>query len=137
MIRSSDDLSLLLTKYDSLCETIIDKHAPMCMKKFILRPQVPWYNAEIATAKRIRRKCERRWRRTRLDVDRESFKLQSFLVTSLLSDAKRDYFTSVSESYFRLSTDSLVVRKMNSNHIQLHLLVQVWLRCFQTTSTKK
>ena len=28
VIRSSDDLSLLLTKYDSLCETIIDKHAP-------------------------------------------------------------------------------------------------------------
>ena len=54
------------------------------------RPQVPWYNADIAEAKRRRRKAERRWRKTRLPEDLETFKRLKNHVTYSSTKARRN-----------------------------------------------
>ena len=57
------------------------------------RPQVPWYNADIAKAKRRRRKAERRWRRTRLSEDLEMFKRLKNHVTHISTKARRNFYS--------------------------------------------
>ena len=54
------------------------------------RPQVPRYNVDIAEAKRRRRKAERRWRKTRLPEDLETFKRLKNHVTYISTKARRN-----------------------------------------------
>ena len=56
------------------------------------RPQVLWYNADIAEAKRRRRKVERRWRKTKLPEDLETFKRPKNHVTFISTKARRNFY---------------------------------------------
>ena len=56
------------------------------------RPQVLWYNADIAEAKRRRRKAEQRWRKTKLPEDLETFKRLKNHVTFISTKARRNFY---------------------------------------------
>ena len=71
---SSSELDMLVRDYNASLSSIMDHHAPLETKTVRARPQVPWYNADTAEAKRRRRKAERRWRKTRLLEDLETSK---------------------------------------------------------------
>ena len=71
---SASDLDMLVCDYNVSLSSIMDRHAPLKTKSVRARPQVPWYNADTAEAKRRRRKAERRWRKTRLPEDLDTFK---------------------------------------------------------------
>ena len=62
----------LAKDYNSTLRKLIDCHAPLKSKTVKARPSVPWYTAEIGAAKRLRRKAERRWRKT---ADKKTFML--------------------------------------------------------------
>ena len=49
-------------------------------------------NDEIAEAKKKRKRLERRWRKTRIQIDRDLFKAQRLLVNSLITKAKSSYY---------------------------------------------
>ena len=70
----------------------MDHHAPLKTKTVRARPQVPWYNADIAKAKRRRQKAEQRWRRTRLFEDLEMFKRLKNHVTYISTKARRNFY---------------------------------------------
>lgn len=53
----------------------------------------PWFTAEIKKKKVIRRRLERRWRKTRLTVDRELYTQQCVTVCKLICGAKENYNT--------------------------------------------
>ena len=56
--------------YNSSIRGIIDRHAP-CMTKTVKgRPAAPWYTDDIQEKKRARRKAERTWRKSGLEVHR-------------------------------------------------------------------
>ena len=55
----------LVRRYNTTLSKVIDCHAPLKTKTVKVRPAVPWYNDDIKAAKRLRRKAERTWRRTR------------------------------------------------------------------------
>ena len=59
------DLDALVRRYNTTLSKVIDCYAPLKTKTVKVRPAVPWYNDEIKAAKRLRRKAERTWRRTR------------------------------------------------------------------------
>ena len=63
---SSSQLDMLVRDYNASLSSIMDHHAPLKTKTVRARPQVPWYNADIAEVKRWRRKAEWRWRKTTL-----------------------------------------------------------------------
>ena len=67
------DLSELCDQYDSVLSSILDKHAPLCKRVITIRPSAPWYSEEIKEQKVICRRLERRWRRSRLTSDYQSY----------------------------------------------------------------
>ena len=58
-----------------------------------VRPRVPWYNDEIKAAKRLRRKAERNWRRTRSLSDLNIFKCDRNRVKYLMNQAWQTFYT--------------------------------------------
>ena len=61
---------------------------------FTLRPSAPWYNEEIGKAKRHRRRLERRWRASRLCIDKEIYIKQCQIVNDMIKEAKTTYYSS-------------------------------------------
>ena len=60
--------------YSSELRLVLDKHAPVQSKVLTIRSNAPWFTETIRTEKLRRNKLERRWRCTRLTVDREIYK---------------------------------------------------------------
>ena len=73
------------------------KLALLKTKTKVVRPTVPWYNNEIDCARRLRRKAERKWRRTRRTEDLKEFKAKRNYVTHLLNKARRECYTQFME----------------------------------------
>ena len=95
LLHSDDprDLDALVRKYNTTLSEIIDCHVPLKTKTVKVRPAVPWYNDEIKAAKRLRRKVERTWRRTRPLSDLNIFKFYRNRVTYLTNQARRAFYT--------------------------------------------
>ena len=89
---SSSELDMLVRDYNASLSSIMDHHAPLKTKTVRARPQVLWYNADIAEAKRRRRKAERRWRKTRFPEDLETFKRLKNHVTYISTKARRNFY---------------------------------------------
>ena len=87
--------------YNSTLKVVLDKHAPLITRSVKERPRVPWFNEEIKTAKRERRKAEKRWRRTRLDSDMAAFKVKRNAATALMNKARREFYTNFIEENSR------------------------------------
>ena len=81
--ESGDDINQLVTQYNDRLSQLLDKHAPMKKAKLVIKPRALWYTPSIAKAKRLRRKLERQWRRTKLTVHQQMFKEQRQQVSSL------------------------------------------------------
>ena len=63
-----------------------------------MKPAGAWYNGDIDRDKRKRRKLERRWRKSRLVIDRELYKEQCKVVSSLIKKAKENYYSNIQEN---------------------------------------
>ena len=58
-----------------------------------IRPRLPWYNEDIHLERRIRRRLERKWRKSQSDEDHEVFFAQKNKVVKLITDSKIEYFS--------------------------------------------
>ena len=56
--------------YNSTLADIIDNHAPQKSRIVTVRADKPWYTAELSQEKRLRRKCERKYKQSKLTVDK-------------------------------------------------------------------
>ena len=83
--------------YNSTLKVVLDKHAPLITRSIKERLCVPWFNEVIKTAKRERRKAEKRWRRIRLDSDLAAFKVKRNAATALMNKARREFYTNFIE----------------------------------------
>jgi hypothetical protein len=64
-----EDLDNLVACYQETLKTALDRHAPLKTKTVTARSCVPWFNDKIREAKRHRRKAEKKWRTSKLDID--------------------------------------------------------------------
>lgn len=87
------DLDALVRRYNTRLSKVIDCHAPFKTKTVKVRPTVPWYNDEIKAAKRLRRKAERTWRRTRALADLNIFMSYRNRATYLMNQARQMFYT--------------------------------------------
>ena len=70
----SQSVESLVREYDKvLCKTSLDKLAPKRTRTIFIRPNATWYNKEIATQKRKRRRLQRKWCLTGLEIDRVNY----------------------------------------------------------------
>ena len=64
----------LVRYYNDSIRAEVGKHAPVQTKVVTLRPNTRWYSQELHAVKKDKRKTERVWRRTKLEVHRQIFK---------------------------------------------------------------
>ena len=88
-------IELLAKKYDVLLCKALDKLAPKRTRTIVIRPNAPWYNEEIATQKRKRRRLERKWRSTSLEIDRVNYLEQCNVVNAMLYQTKEQHYSTV------------------------------------------
>ena len=92
ILSPPSDLNGLVGCYNDTLAKIFDKHAPVTEKEVILRPHAPWYTENIGEAKRRRRRAERLFRQTKLEIHKQLFINEQKLVNDLCSKAKQDYY---------------------------------------------
>ena len=78
--------------YNTTIVYLINSHAPLCEKEMRLRPNSAWYSDAIRKAKREKRRRERAWRKSKLEVHRQCFREQCKLVNAMLLDAKTNFY---------------------------------------------
>ena len=71
--RTNGTAEDLANGYSDTLKFLINKHAPLRRKNIVLRPQCPWYNEDLHEAKHVRRKLERKWRKSRLTIDHQIY----------------------------------------------------------------
>ena len=74
--------------YNKTLLGILNKHAPATTRTFKVRPNTNWYNNEVSEALRKRRQLERRWRSSRLEIDRQLYCKQRQHTISVIRKAK-------------------------------------------------
>ena len=85
------DLDAIVLDYNTILSTVLERHASLKTKTKVVRPTVPWYSDKIDCARRLRRKAERKWRRTRRTEDLKEFKAKRNYCY-LLNIARREYY---------------------------------------------
>ena len=81
-----------MTTYDDAVRLTLDKHAPIKSSTRSSRARYPWYNNDVHQARRVRRKLERRWRKSRLTVDRQIYIEQRTTTNLMIEKSKQDYY---------------------------------------------
>ena len=85
--KPEKELPKLCKQYDTILQTILNKHAPLLTKTVPERPPTPWMTQEILKAKDRRRRLERVWRRTRYRHDRSRYRVQCNLCNRIMEKA--------------------------------------------------
>ena len=90
-----DDVAL----YNAVIRMLLDKHAPVRTRSRAQRKPQPWINKAILEAKRIRRQCERRWRKSTSATCRIAYKESCEEVKKRIQEAKSTYFIKQIENF--------------------------------------
>ena len=94
-ITPAKDLSAFIDHYNTTLQDILNKHAPEKTKVITVRASALWYSDKIDAGKKLRRKLERHWRKTKSLDDYNAYLLQCRRVQLLISSSKSDYYTSI------------------------------------------
>lgn len=92
-MRSYNEACGLLEEYERTLRNLQD--TPLKRRTITLRSPSPWYDEDIGKAERKRRKLERRWRASRLSVNRKTCVGQCLVVDNMLKKAKASYYSSI------------------------------------------
>ena len=92
-LTNADCASSLLSEYNQILKSLCDIHAPLTKIKKFVREPVPWFNSDILSAIRVRRRLENMWRKTKKPTDRAKFVLQRNFVKNLVIKAKSQYYS--------------------------------------------
>ncbi len=90
----ADDVGSLSVQFAEVLSELLDMHAPKVTKNVTLRHFAPWYNDEIRAAKRERRRCERQYVKSGLQVHKKIFRDQYRKCQKLLNTAKLNFHRS-------------------------------------------
>jgi hypothetical protein len=91
-IPSNTNCNDLVAFYEESVTRVLDKHCPVNTRMCSVRPRMPWYNQTIHEARRIRRRSENKWRKSRLEVDKQIFLEKKAEVDRMINQAKSGYF---------------------------------------------
>ena len=89
----STDMKVAVSVYDSLMRSITDKYAPVKTKLIKIVPSAPWFDAEYLRLRKLRRKAEKKYRKSGLFIDREEFINLRKQSTDLALKKKQEYYS--------------------------------------------
>ena len=79
--------------YNSNLSEIFDRHAPLKEKRVVVRPNTSWYNASIRHQKVLKRRLERKWKKSRLPEDYNNFRVQCEVVNKCICECKTEFLS--------------------------------------------
>ena len=88
----NSDVNELVASYNTSVKCILDKHAPERLTTVRRDKPNPWFNGDIADARRRRRKAESVWRRKKLEVHRQIFVTVRDECNDLITQAKTTFY---------------------------------------------
>ena len=109
---TSDCVEILANAYNMNIRNIIDKHVPQQTKIVASWRHAPWYNNTLREAKRMRRRCKRKYNKSKLLKDRQTYFKQCKSVYKMLNDSKRKYISSKIRQHEGNSKDYLGSRRI-------------------------
>ena len=86
--KAERSLDELVYQYRHVLSELLDKHAPSKTKTLTARPEAPWMEEAIFAARKERRRLERRWRLSRLTIDRQILQKQIQRVNIMILTAR-------------------------------------------------
>ncbi len=92
ILSVESDVNREVDNFNSAVSQVLDRHAPSDTRTCKIRPRFPWYSPEISEARRERRKLERRWRKSQLQCDKDSYWKQHLYVNKLIEQSKSNYY---------------------------------------------
>ena len=108
-----------------LLQNLLDQHAPATQRKVSSRPPSPWFCAvgpQLLEAKRERRRAERQWLKSGLEVHKLIFRSACKLVSKIAQQAKYKFFSTKilactsSKQLFNITNTLLGMPKTSSLH---------------------
>ena len=91
--EGKNDLDQLVLLYRDTLSKLLDKHAPLKTRSFVVRPKLPWFNGSIKEAKKAKKRAEKKWRSSKNENDKEHFKSKRNEYLYLLNTAKQKYYS--------------------------------------------
>ena len=91
--QPGDSADVLVKAYNDGLKSLVSAHAPLRTKTIVQRPGCPWYTDDLHQAKHLRRKLERKWRKSRLTIDQQIFRNQCVVVNKLLKESRVSYYS--------------------------------------------
>jgi hypothetical protein len=85
---SVENLNALTESYYSICRKVLDKHAPELDGHVRIRKPNPWSKEDIKHFKNEKRQAERKWRKSRKNIDYEVYKEKRNLLNRQLQNLK-------------------------------------------------
>ena len=62
-----------IEQFNTVCKSVLDAHAPKMTKTINDIPEAPWFDGEYKVARMERRRAEKQWRKTKLEIDHSIF----------------------------------------------------------------
>ena len=87
-----DDVHNIASSFMKLSMDVIDQHAPQRLISVKGNTQKPWYDDEVHASRVVRRRLERRYRKTKLEIDRQMYINQSKEVVKIIKMKKSAYY---------------------------------------------
>ncbi|XP_072015955.1 uncharacterized protein [Amphiura filiformis] len=87
----ANDVESLSTQFDNVMSDLLHCHAPEVSRSVSLRPHAPWYDEALRKEKQERRRCERQFCKSGLEVHRQTYRDQCKKYSAKLEEAKSNY----------------------------------------------
>ena len=89
----TDSITSCVESYNNSLSELIDRLAPQKTRSVVVKPSSPWMTEEIHAAKCLKRRLERKWRRTKSDYDRKAYTKQRQVVARMIEHSKTEYYS--------------------------------------------
>lgn len=106
-------LPTLVDSYNKELLSVLDRHAPLQDRTISIRPHAPWFSDNLRVLKKEKRRCERKWMKSNLEVDKQIY-----------ADYCKCYYTAIQ----RAKTEHFNKTVSNSNQKQLFQFVDSLLK---------
>ncbi|KAL8596981.1 hypothetical protein ACOMHN_054712 [Nucella lapillus] len=74
VVSPPEDVVTLVPLYNGTLSSLLDTYAPTTQKRIVERPDTSWYTPAVRTAKKSRRRAERKWRKSGREGDRQIYR---------------------------------------------------------------
>ena len=93
-LPETTDMLMKIERYNSILTEIVNKHAPMKSKTIKVVHEAPWFDSEYADIRKLRRKAEKKYKKTGLESDRKMYIALRKQAINLSFDKKKAFISS-------------------------------------------